>query len=108
VDQFGFWNGEGDVNREGLSLERGEGFLKEANFGSVGGRGHCNSKVVDIGDNKRPGDLQVEGGDVYNEQKWGDRGALRDPDRDRSEEARGPLEREAAGAIPEERADPLD
>ena len=50
----------------------------------------------------------MEGGDVYDEQKWGDGGPLRDPDRDGSEEARGPLERQAAGAIPEERADPLD
>jgi len=50
----------------------------------------------------------VEGGDVYDEQKWGDGGSLRDPDRDGSEEATGPLERQAAGAIPNERADPLD
>ena len=50
----------------------------------------------------------MEGGDVYDEQKRGDGGSLRDPDRDGSEEARGPLERQAAGAVPDERADPLD
>jgi len=50
----------------------------------------------------------VEGGNVYNEYKRGDGGSLGDPDRDRSEEARGPLERQAAGAIPDEGADPLD
>ena len=50
----------------------------------------------------------MEGGDVYDKQKWGDGGSLRDPDRDGSEEVRGPLQRQAAGAIPEERADPLD
>jgi len=50
----------------------------------------------------------VEGGDIYDEQKWGDGGSLRDPDRDRTGEASGPLERQAAGAISEERADPLD
>jgi len=33
---------------------------------------------------------------------------VRDPDRDGSEEARGPLDRKAAGAISEERADPVD
>ena len=33
---------------------------------------------------------------------------MRDPNRDRSKEARGPLKCQAAGAIPEERADPLD
>jgi len=55
-----------------------------------------------------PGNLQVEGGDVYDEPKWGDRRSLRDPDRDGSEEARGHLQRQAAGAIPEERADPLE
>ena len=33
---------------------------------------------------------------------------MRGPDRDGGEEARGPLERQAAGAIPEEKADPLD
>jgi len=50
----------------------------------------------------------VEGGDVYDKQKWGDGGSLRGHDRDGSKEARGPLECQAAGAIPEERADPLD
>jgi len=50
----------------------------------------------------------VEGGNVYDEQKGGDGGSLRDPDRDGSEEARGPLERQAAGAVSEERANPLD
>jgi len=50
----------------------------------------------------------VEGGDVYDKQTWRDGGFLRDPNRDGSEEARGPLECQAAGAIPEERADPLD
>jgi len=33
---------------------------------------------------------------------------LRDPKQDSSKEARGPLKRQVAGAIPEERADPLD
>ena len=50
----------------------------------------------------------MEGGDVYNKQKWGDGGSLRDPNRDGSEEVRGPSERHAAGTIPEERADLLD
>ena len=49
----------------------------------------------------------MEGGDVYDKQKWGDGGTLRDPDRDGSKEARGPLERQAAGVILEERTDPL-
>ena len=79
MDQFGFRNGKGEVDRQGLSLEHREGFLKEANVGSVGGRGHCDGKVVHIGDNKLPEDLQVEGGDVYDEQKGGDGGSLRDP-----------------------------
>jgi len=52
VDQFGFRNGEGDVDWRGLPPERRKGLLKEANVGSVGGRGHCDSKVVDVGDNK--------------------------------------------------------
>jgi len=55
VDQFTFWNGEGDVDRRGLSHERGEGLLKEANVVSLGGRGHCDTKVVNVGDNKRSG-----------------------------------------------------
>jgi len=50
----------------------------------------------------------VEGGDVYDKQKWGDGGSLRDPDRYGSKEAGGPLEREAAGAVSEESANPLD
>jgi len=50
----------------------------------------------------------VQGGDVYDKQKWGDGGSLRDPNRDGSKEASGPLQRQVAGAIPEERADPLD
>jgi len=50
----------------------------------------------------------VEEGDVYDEQKRGDGGSLRDPDRDGGEGARGPLERQATSTVPEERADPLD
>jgi len=50
----------------------------------------------------------VEGGDVYDEQKRGDGGPLRDPDRDGGEGAGGPLERQATRAVPEERAGPLD
>jgi len=50
----------------------------------------------------------VEGGVVYDQKKGRDGGSLRDPDREGSEEARGPLERQVAGAISEERADPLD
>ena len=33
---------------------------------------------------------------------------MRDPDQNRSEKARLPLEHQAAGAVPEARADPLD
>jgi len=36
MDQLGFRNGEGDVDRGGLTLERWVGFLKEANIGPVG------------------------------------------------------------------------
>jgi len=50
----------------------------------------------------------VEGGDVYHEQKRGDGGSLRDPDRDGGEGARGPLEPQATSTVPEEKADPLD
>jgi len=42
------------------------------------------------------------------EQKRGDGGSLRDPDQDGGEGARGPLERQVTGAVPEERAGPLD
>ena len=44
----------------------------------------------------------MEGGDVYDKQKWGDGGFMTNRDRDRSKEVRGPLEREAAGAVSEE------
>jgi len=108
VDQFSFWNGEGDVDWRGLPLERREGLPKEVNVCSVGGRGHCDSKVVDVEDDKRPGDFQVKGGDVYDEPEGGDGRALRDSDREGGEMARGPLESQAAGAVSEERADPLD
>jgi len=50
----------------------------------------------------------VEGGDIYDKQEGGDGRALRDSDRDGSEMARGPLEGQAACAVSEERADPLD
>jgi len=50
----------------------------------------------------------VEGGDVYDEQKRGDGGSLRDPGRDRTKKARGPLKCQAVGALAQERADPLD
>jgi len=50
----------------------------------------------------------VKGGEVYDEQKRGEGGSLRDPDRDGDEGARGSLERQATSAVPEERAGPLD
>jgi len=50
----------------------------------------------------------VERGNVYDEQKRGDGGSLRDPDRDGGKGARGPLERQATSAVSEERAGPLD
>jgi len=50
----------------------------------------------------------VEGGDVYDEKEGGDGGPLRDPNRDGGEKTGGPLERQAAGAVSEERAHPLD
>ena len=46
-------------------------------------------------------------GNVYDEQKRGDGGSLRDPNRDGGEGARGPLEHQATSAVPEERAGPL-
>jgi len=50
----------------------------------------------------------VQGGDVYDEQEGGNGRTLWDPDRHRSELARGSLERQAAGAVSEERTEPLD
>jgi len=50
----------------------------------------------------------VEGGDVYDEEEGGDGRALGDSDGNGSEVARGPLERQVAGAVSAERADPLD
>ena len=50
----------------------------------------------------------MEEGDVYDEQKGGDGRFLRDPDRNGSKKAGGPLEPQVAGAVSEERADPLD
>ena len=82
--------------------------MKEADVGPVGGRGHSDSKVVNVGDDKRPGDFQVERKDVYDKHKGADRGSLRDPDRDASAKAGGPLKRQAVGAVSEERANPLD
>ena len=79
VDQLSFRNREENVDWGGLSLERREGFLKEANVGSVRGGGHRASEVIDLGDNPRSGHFQVEGGDVYDEKEGGDGGSLRDP-----------------------------
>jgi len=50
VDQFSFWDGAGDVDWGGLPLQRREGFLKEADIRPVGGQGHGDSKVVNVGD----------------------------------------------------------
>jgi len=52
VDLFSFGNREGDVDPRSFSLERRERLLNKANVGSLGGRGHCDSKVIDLGDNK--------------------------------------------------------
>ena len=50
----------------------------------------------------------MEGGDVDDEKEGGDGGSLRDPNCDGSKRAGGPLECQAAGAVSDERADPLD
>ena len=50
----------------------------------------------------------MKGGDVYDAQEGGDGTTLRDSDRNGSEVARGPLERQAAGTVSEARANPLD
>jgi len=50
----------------------------------------------------------MAGGDLYDEQNGGDGGSLRDPDREGSEKTRRPLKCQAAGAVSEERADPLE
>jgi len=50
----------------------------------------------------------VEGGDIYDKQKGGDGRSLRDPNRNGSEKTRGPLECQAASAVPKETADPWD
>jgi len=34
---------------------------------SVGGQGDSDSKIVDVGDNKRSGDIQMKRGKKYNE-----------------------------------------
>jgi len=67
VDQLGFGNGEGDVDWGGLSLERREEPLKEADIGPVRQRGYRDGKVIDVRDNERPGDFQVERGNINNE-----------------------------------------
>ena len=64
VDQLGLGNGKGDVDWGGLSLERREGLLNGADVGPVRRRGHRDRKVIDVGDNERPGDFQVEGGNI--------------------------------------------
>jgi len=64
VDQLGLGHGKGDVDWGGLSLECREGHLKEADVSPVGRRGHCDGKVIDVGDNERPGDYQGEGGSI--------------------------------------------
>jgi len=68
VDQCSLWDGEGDADWGGLPLQRRARFLKEAEIRSVGGRGHGDSKVVNLGDSQRSGRFQVEGGDVYDEE----------------------------------------
>ena len=72
VDQLCFWDGEGDVDWGGHPFQRGERFLKEADIRSVAGGGHCDSKVINVGDGERSGRLQVEGRDVYDEEQGGD------------------------------------
>ena len=52
VDQFSFWDGEGDVDWGGLPLQGRERFPKEADILSEGGRDHGDSKVVNIGDSE--------------------------------------------------------
>ena len=52
MDQLGLGHGKGDVDWGGLSLECREGHLKEADVSPVGGRGHGESEVSEVGENK--------------------------------------------------------
>ena len=73
--------------------------LKELNVPSVGGRCHCDHKVVNVGEDQPFGDGGVEGGDVDNEQEGRDRRALWRTHRDGRENSRGALKEKTTLAI---------
>ena len=80
--------------------------LEELDVPPVGGGRHCDHKVINVGENQASGDGGVEGGDVNNKQKGGDRGALRSTHGDGREHSWRTLEKEPALAVGEEAADP--
>jgi len=69
VDEFPFWNGEGDVAQGCSTTKGGEGLLEEADIRSIGGEHNGDGEVVHIGDGQTTGDVGMERGHIYDKQE---------------------------------------
>ena len=69
VDEFGFCDGEGDVELSGPPGEIKEQVLQASYVGSVRWRCHCEGEVIHVRDNDARGDAEMKRGDVYHEEK---------------------------------------
>ena len=80
--------------------------LEELDVPSVGGGGHRDHEVVNVGENQALGDGGVEGGVVDDKQEGRDRRALRGAHGDWSELSRRALKEESTLTVGEEAAHP--
>ena len=76
MDKFRFWDREGHAHAPASCGYDGKRFLQAACVAPIGGGGHCDREVVDVGDHEAFGDRCVEWGDVEKEEEGGDRGPL--------------------------------
>jgi len=82
--------------------------LEEINVSSAGGGGDSDGKVVHRRDDEGLGDVEVKGGQRYDEQEGRDGGALGRSNRDRGKGPGGPVEDETAGTVTKKGNNPLN
>ena len=108
VEGLGLRDQERNIKYRGPPGDVQEQVLETSYVESVRRRCHCEGEVIDIRDHDARWDAEVEAGDVDEEEKGEQPGALGGPYRDRGRYARGALEDEGAPPPREEGRNPVD
>ena len=108
VDEFGLRDRKGDVERRGSPGDFQEKPLEASYVGPVSRRCHREGKIIHVRDHDARWDAEMKGGNVDEEKKGRQRGALRGSYLDRGRYVGGALEDECAPSSSEERGNPVD